>query len=140
MRTFVITFLFLTNVIFHSIAQENTFTLTVNIKVTKYDRGTIFLALYDSEANYMNKAYKGSKAAVKNGKATIIIEGLEKGSYAFSLFHDINDNTKLDKNGFGVPKEPYAFSNGKKGLFGPPDFNKVKFDISANTSISVKIK
>ena len=60
-------------------------------------------------------------------------EGLESGMYAVSLFHDENDNGKLDANFMGIPREPYAFSNNAKGFFGPPTFQDCQFEVVQGT-------
>ena len=43
---------------------------------------------------------------------------------------------------FGVPKEPYGFSNNKYGKFGPPDFEDISFDVKedASTSLIINLK
>ncbi|MDT7832820.1 DUF2141 domain-containing protein [Flavobacteriaceae bacterium S356] len=114
--------------------------LQIEVNVTKYDKGKIYLALYDDEEHYMKKTYMSSSEEVEDHKVTIIFKGLKKGEYAFSLFHDVNSNGKLDNNFFGIPKEPYGFSNHQKGRFGPPKFDKVKFTVKENTHQKVTIK
>ena len=114
--------------------------LTIEFTVTKYDKGSIYLALYNSAETYMKTGYKASNVEVSDGKAKISFENIEKGTYAFSMFHDVNGNEKMDKNFMGIPKEPYGFSNDKKGKFGPPDFEKVKFDLEKDETIQVSIK
>ena len=49
--------------------------------------------------------------------------------FAVAVWHDVNANRKIDKNIFGVPKEPYGFSKNVFGPFGPPDFENVSFQI-----------
>lgn len=120
--------------------EKETIDLTIDVTVSKYNKGSIFLALYNSEETYMKKGYKSAKVAVANNKATISIKNIEKGSYAFSMFHDVNSNGKMDKNFMGIPKEPYGFSNDKKGRFGPPDYEKVTFELKKDATIQVTIK
>jgi uncharacterized protein (DUF2141 family) len=55
---------------------------------------------------------------------------LPKGSYAISVFHDLNGNGKLDKNMFGAPKEPYGFSRNYKPFMRAPRFEEVVVEIS----------
>ena len=88
----------------------------------------------------MEDTYRSGNIKVVNNKATIIFEDVAKGTYAFSLFHDLNENKKLDTNFLGIPKEPYGFSNGEKGSFGPPKYEEVKFSITKNEIINVTIK
>ncbi len=114
--------------------------LTIEISTTKYENGSILLALYNSEENYMKNSYRDADVKVFSGKTIIIFKNLKNDSYAFSLFHDLNENKKLDTNFFGAPKEPYQFSNGEKGRFGPPKFDKVKFDLDRDMIIKTSIE
>lgn len=125
----------------NSNAQEDTFELTVEITGMEVDKGKVFLALYNSEDTFLksSKTTKGTNAIVKDGKATAYFKGLKKGEYAVSLFHDENDNGKMDTKIFGIPKEPYGFSNNAKGFMGPPKFKDAKFTVDTNKSISIEI-
>ena len=60
--------------------------------------------------------------------------------YAFSFFHDLNNNKKLDTNFLGIPKEPYGFSNNKKGRFGPPKFSEASLEINKNSYYKISIE
>ena len=125
----------------NSNAQEDTFELTVEITGMEADKGKVFLALYNSEDTFLksSKTTKGTNAIVKDGKAIAYFKGLKKGEYAVSLFHDENDNGKMDTKIFGIPKEPYGFSNNAKGFMGPPKFKDAKFTVETNKSISIEI-
>ena len=46
------------------------------------------------------------------------------------VYHDRNANGKLDTNWLGIPKEPYGFSNGARGILVWPDWDEVKFTTS----------
>jgi uncharacterized protein (DUF2141 family) len=141
MKTLIITFIFLLSGFSILFAQKNeTVSITIEVSVTKYNKGSILLALYNSEEGYMKDEYKSAEVLIKENKAIIIFDNIEKGVYAFSLFHDINENKKLDTNFLGIPKEPYGFSNGEKGSFGPPKFKEVTFNITKNETLKVIIK
>lgn len=122
-------------------AQEETFDLTVEITGMETDKGKVYLALFNSEENFLKsgKDIKGANAIVKDNKAIAIFKGLKKGEYAISLFHDENDNNKMDTKIFGIPKEPYGFSNDAKGFMGPPKFKDAKFVVDTNKTISIKV-
>ena len=122
-------------------AQEETFDLKVEITGMDTDKGKVFLALYNSEATFLKKSEdtKGANAIVKDKRAIAIFKGLKKGEYAISLFHDENDNNKMDTKIFGIPKEPYGFSNDAKGFMGPPKFKDVKFIVDTNKTITIKV-
>jgi uncharacterized protein (DUF2141 family) len=44
-------------------------------------------------------------------------------------FRDENNNQKLDLGNFGIPKEPYAFSNNAQAQFGPPKPEATRFEL-----------
>jgi uncharacterized protein (DUF2141 family) len=125
--------------IFSTNAQENeTFDLTVEVNGIKNNQGKIFIAIYDSEETFLNKT-SGIIAEIKDKKSIGIFKGLKKGTYAVSFFHDENNNQKMDTKIFGIPKEPYGFSNGAFGFMGPPKFKDAKFNLDSNKKITVNI-
>ncbi len=122
-------------------AQEETFDLTIEISGMDTDKGKVFIALYNSKENFLksSKDNKGTSAIVKNKKAVAYFKGLKKGEYAISLFHDENDNKKMDTKIFGIPKEPYGFSNNATGFMGPPKYKDAKFSLDSNKTISISV-
>jgi len=73
-------------------------TLTVEFEIAKYNKGKIYVALYDSQDNFLKKSVKGTIITIENGKATAVFEGVTAGTYAVSSFYDKNGNGKLDTN------------------------------------------
>ncbi len=69
---------------------------------------------------------------IDDNKAVLIFKDLPFDEYAVTVFHDENNNGKLDHS-FGLPAEPMGFSNGfKMGILtGLPGFDKMKFRLSA---------
>ena len=51
-----------------------------------------------------------------------------------------NENKKIDTNFLGIPKEPYGFSNQKKGRFGPPKFKEVVFKLNKSDIFKIVIE
>lgn len=141
MNTKYITLLFF---LFYSIilkAQDSELvTLEIHFKVTKYNRGVIYISLYDKADLFMKKSYKGQGLEVKDNMANFKFDGIKKGSYSFSYYHDVNSNKKLDKNFIGIPKEPYGFSNNQAGTFGPPSFEAAMFELTENKKLVLEIK
>lgn len=128
---------------FQAMAQsEKTVSLTLEFEVKENDKGSILCGIYKSAENFMDteKTFRAGSAEFKDNKAKIIIKNLPQGFYGFSYYHDVNANGELDTNFVGVPKEPYGFSNGEKGSFGPPSFDDAKFKVQNDTIIKFKIK
>lgn len=66
----------------------------------------------------------------ENGTVIVTIADLPPGRYAVALYQDSNGNDRLDKTIFGLPTEPYGFSNDASAPMGPPDFDAASFVIA----------
>lgn len=62
------------------------------------------------------------------GEMKVEIKGLKPGKYAVVVIHDLNLNGILDKHFFGLPKEPFAFSNDPVIPKGAPPFEECTFE------------
>ena len=120
--------------------EKQSHTVTVTISGMNVDSGNVYVGIYDSEATFLETPYKGAIAKVSKKKATAIFRGLEKGVYAVSVFHDENNNKKMDTNFIGIPKEPTGCSNGAKGFMGPPKYKNAKFKVIKSMVIPVEVE
>jgi uncharacterized protein (DUF2141 family) len=108
--------------------------------------GTVFVGLYDSASSFDRAIALSSKEGLLNDPARVggtalranpyatasaVFTGLRPGTYAVILFHDENENGRLDANFWGVPIEPYGFSNNAQGSLGPPSFEKAAFTLES---------
>ncbi|MBJ2174623.1 DUF2141 domain-containing protein [Aureibaculum sp. A20] len=118
--------------------SQSTFNLKVSIEGLNSDEGKLFVAIYDHRDDFLKNPYQGEITEIINGKAMVEFNQLPQGTYAISSFHDENNNGKLDKNYFGIPKEPNACSNNAKARLGPPKYVDAKFNLEKeNTSIKI---
>ncbi len=111
---------------------EDASKLTVTIDGIKTVSGKINLGVFDEAGYNGGNAVDGAIIAVDGDSVTVSFDGLAPGEYGLKLYHDVNDNGSMDTNPFGMPTEPYAFSNNAKGRFGPADWEKAKFDIGVD--------
>jgi len=118
---------------------QNNYTITVIVKNFDSNDGKAFIGLYNTEANFLNKRFKAAKSKIENKQCTLTFENVPAGAYAVSMFHDENDNSKMDTNFFGIPKEDYGCSNDAKGFMGPPKWEDAKFELKENTSLTIKL-
>lgn len=103
--------------------------------------GTIRVALFDSEAAYGGGAPVASAIVdVAAGEREAAFEDLPAGRYAFKAFHDVNGNGRMDVNPFGMPVEPFAFSNNAVGNMGPAGWERASLDLTADTVQTVRIR
>lgn len=100
--------------------------LIVVVRDINEPKGVIYVALYDSDENFLKKDSFSKSAKATQGNIVMVFNNLPFGEYAISAIHDANENKILDKNFFGIPTEGFGFLNGEMGMFGPPSFKKVK--------------
>ena len=107
--------------------------LTVTFRGLKTPSGTIMVALSDSAEAYSGKAPAAAQATipVSGDAAVATFSGLRPGTYAIRAFHDLDGDGRLNVNPFGVPTEPYAFSNNARGMMGPAPWDSAAFRLEA---------
>lgn len=115
--------------------------LTVTVKGVRSADGAVFIAVYDSEKNFMKPplAKASRKLDAAKGELTIVIHDLPSGKYAIASYHDENGNGKLDTNALGIPQEGYGFSNDARGALGPPGFAEAAFEFDGKTDKAVAV-
>ena len=124
-----------------AIAQQNT--LSVSISGIKDVKGNIYVYLYTSEEGFpmeIEQAISFKKIRLTKTSVTTNFYKLKKGTYAVSVYHDIDSNGKINQNFLGIPKEPVGVSNNAKGFMGPPKYEDAKFNISKNKSININLR
>lgn len=114
---------------------------SITLTVTDLDSndGTLMIALYDSEAHFLGKRYKGAMEKISENTVTVTFNDIPEGEYAISTFHDENDNQEFDMSLGMFPKEDYVTSNYAKGFFGPPSWEDAKFTV-AETPLDITLK
>ncbi|SHG22284.1 DUF2141 domain-containing protein [Flagellimonas flava] len=109
-------------------------TLTVSIENIENDEGMIRVGLYNTPNSWLEEVFMGGETTIENGKGQLVFKNVPFGEYAISLYHDENNNGKLDKYLGFYPKEVYGCSNQARGNYGPPKWTDAKFTIDQNTN------
>ena len=119
-------------------------TYDVFVKFSGAEMGEQIIAgLFNSEKGFgkrENPFQRRETTKTSEGDAACQFTGLPPGSYVISAFQDSNGNSKLDKNGFGMPKEKYGFSNNARGRFGPPKYLDCEFEVSDASVVEIKLR
>lgn len=117
---------------------------TVMITNLENVKGNLYIGWYNQAATFRvnEKAIYREKVVVGQQKeVSVIFKNIPKGKYAIAVFLDENDNYKLDKNIFGIPKEKYGFSNNRLPSLRPATFEESAFELNQqNASIQIKLK
>jgi uncharacterized protein (DUF2141 family) len=104
--------------------------LTVTVSGLKTNEGPVRVGLF--EANTWNgDPVASAEGVVADGAATLTLTAPAPGRYALKVYHDVNNDAGLNRAAYGMPTEPYGFSNNADGRFGPPAFDLAAFDVTA---------
>ena len=104
-------------------------TLSITIPVHS-SAGLVRVALYDA-TNFMQKPITGAISEIVDLKATVTFKNIIPGEYAVILYHDKNNNNKMDFEPNGMPLEMYGMSNNPMS-YGPPQWNDAKFEVGTS--------
>ena len=117
-------------------------TLTVRLDGFKHEQGTAMVALTNAQGFLASRgAVRAQSTTIRDGLAICVFKDVPYGKYAVQAYHDENNNKKLDTGLFGIPREPYGFSNDARGSFGPPKYEEAEFSLAAPmVTINIHVK
>ena len=89
--------------------------------------GTVYFLLFDAP-NTFGDLRDPVKIVTRplDDRKVYRIENVPPGEYALMVYHDENNNERIDKNFIGIPKEPLGFSNRYEPK-GPPSYSRAAF-------------
>lgn len=118
--------------------------VSVAVSELASDTGALVVQVYDSKDTWLSDDTVLSKRHTLSegdaGQTIVIPIELKPGRYALSVYHDENNNEKLDANFIGIPKEPVGLSNDHRPKFGPPNYKKAEIEIGAGSVVEIRLK
>lgn len=117
--------------------------LTVRISGLKDGTGAVAIALFDSPQAYAEgeEPVRSEFLPVRGTSCEWVLSELPSGDYAIKAYHDLNGNRELDRRKFGIPAEPYGFSNNARAAFGPPTFEAARFELGGEPrTLDIELK
>ena len=120
----------------------------VNLRViatnVKSDQGKLYVWVYDKKDDWLSDRYRTQKSVAvagnRSGDKVTLELLLPAGEYALSIFQDVNDDGKLERNFIGIPKEPAGLSNNLRPKFGPPKYKDAAFPVTVGSGTEQKIE
>lgn len=115
-------------------------TLQVYLQNVEQAEGQIRVAVFDEPRSFAREEPSVRSRVLPADAEGVLVFGipdLPYGYYAIAIFHDLNNNEKLDRNALGIPQEPYAFSNDPAAKWQAPDFESTKFHFSKDRQETV---
>ncbi len=114
--------------------------LKIDVQNVKKQTGTVHVALYRADNNFPAGSPLEGKKVPAGAKSVQTTFSVEPGEYAVAVYHDENNNGQMDKRMFGIPKEPYGFSNNFRPVMSAPKFSDCKFSVgNGEKAITVKL-
>jgi uncharacterized protein (DUF2141 family) len=105
--------------------------LSITITELKSATAPVIFSVYQNPDTYLDpKAQLKTYRFVPKGKTLKIkLSDLKFGTYAIAFYQDMNDSGEIDKNGLGIPKEPYAFSNDIRPKMSAPSLCRLQIHL-----------
>jgi uncharacterized protein (DUF2141 family) len=109
-----------------SVASSQGCTLRIHVDGLRNSTGVVGTELFTSPAGWpenVDKTFRHGPTPIGQGQraVTAVWDQIPPGSYGVVALHDENQNHKLDRNMFGVPKEGFGFANNPHvGMSAPP--------------------
>lgn len=123
-----------------ALAQSGKTTITLDFD-TAAPTGQVMVALYNSEAAYSGGApVAHAMVNVAAGEHAAVFADLPAGDYAAKTFHDVDGDGKMNTNPFGMPTEPFAFSNNAHGNMGPAGWGAAHFTASGPVEQTITLR
>lgn len=117
----------------------------VRVAVTHVDRheGVLLAGAYASPGTWLGATTVASRDVPVAGNLRDGVVNFElllpPGSYALSVFQDLNGNRKLDTNFLGIPTEASGSSNDAPATWGAPKFRDAVFTVG-DTPMDLQIR
>lgn len=103
--------------------------------------GSVVVAVFDKEADWKSRDRPVRTQRVAAGPdSRLRIEGLAPGRYGLMVFHDKNNDGRLNTWPIGMPSEPYGFSNNARGRFGPASWQAASFEVRGDSVKTLRLR
>ena len=127
--------------IFTIISFLNAYNINLNLLNINNKDGKIKIGLFNNKNDFLqiDKSYKGKSLQIDSASICCQFKNIPNGRYAISVFHDENNNNKLDTNFMGIPKEGYGVSYNGISSFSSPKFEDANFVLDHNITLEIKL-
>ncbi len=112
-------------------------TLVIEVDGLRSGKGMVLAAVFDVPDGFPvdeTKSVVKKKGIIEGERSRIVFEALPHGDYAAAVLHDENDNERIDRHWYGLPREGYAVSNNIRSRLRSPAFDDAVFTHEADTT------
>ena len=114
------------------------FTQTLTVEITNLNfklGGTVYLMVVDKN----DKPLRQATRPISEKNNIFIFKDLASTVCAVRVFHDKNNNGKMDTGFFGQPVEGWGVSNDARGFMSAPPFKKMLLTVSGETKTAIRL-
>jgi uncharacterized protein (DUF2141 family) len=113
-----------------SASAEPAAKLALTVTGIKEAKGALMIAVFDEATYGKGKPVAAAAVPVTALTASTTFD-LAPGKYGIQLYHDVDGDGKMGTNPFGMPIEPFGFSNNAPAQFGPATWMDAAFEVPA---------
>lgn len=113
--------------------------LRVRVSGVQQGSGPVRIATFADASTFPNRDQASSTAALPSTGSTVDGSVDASGNVALAAYQDLNNDGTLNRSSFGMPTEPYGFSNNARGQFGPPSFEQASVQVAPNTTVEIEL-
>lgn len=110
-------------------------TVEVRVSGVAGGKGKVNVAVCDRE-RFLKQCLYSASVPAQAGETVVVLKDIPPGTWAVLAYQDENENSQLDRNFIGIPKENYGFSRNAAGRFGPPGFEDAAIEVKDGTTVA----
>lgn len=117
--------------------------ITIRVTGLTPKPGALRIAVFESSEGFPKPEQSTSTTVVESDgdQAEFSLKLPVNHPLAIAVFQDLDGNKVITKNGFGIPTEPYGFSNKARGVLGPPTFQQAVVRVGeGQDSLEIQIR
>jgi uncharacterized protein (DUF2141 family) len=115
-------------------------TLTIDVGNVRNARGHVHIEACPQDRFLKEDCPYSGETAAQSGVTSVIIRNLPPGRYALQAFHDENDNHRVDRALFGIPREGVGFSNDARISLGPPKWADAMIVVTGDARLHLTMR
>jgi uncharacterized protein (DUF2141 family) len=114
-------------------AIQGNCSVVIHVTGFRNTKGLLGAELFTSSAGWpeeVDKSFRHEHFPIEGDHATARFDHIPAGKYGVVVLHDENENRKLDRNVFMVPKEGFGFANNPRVFLAAPPIEKATIPVT----------
>ena len=114
-------------------ADAGSCSLVIHITGFRNTKGLLGAELFTSSNGWpedVDKSFRHDHFPIEGDHSTARFDHIPPGKYGIVVLHDENENRKLDRNAFMIPKEGFGFANNPRVFLSAPPIEKATIPVT----------